>query len=683
MKIKNLFLVFLVLFFVGCHKEDNLSDDKNPIDNSNIVTEIVSSSGGAVQVEGKFRIVIPEGALIDETEVTIGVQGNEPTSVPNPNFSVIGEPFTVRIPVDSLNKSAEIIIPIPDNFQEADNMGFYALQEGTYMPLFYQVNDLEISITLDIINFQENYASALNKKNSVLGEVIIIGLNLWQMPPPTEQLGLKIVTYNNNEFNFTEPNVLNNNGNTLLFVHGWTGNPSGTWEVAIPFFQNQGFYDQILTFGYDSKDNIDENGLDLANAIDAYLNQGMNIDIVSHSMGGLVSRSAIENHSASDYVDRLVTLGTPHQGSPFAAFRHLMGAFVLLDDLDIINSYNISNPISYNNITQGVSDMIPNSDFLNDLNSNPNAETSYYAISGYGQFGADNLLLNYVFNNEVHDGVVKETSALGISNNNSLGFPIKFPIDETGVDVHLNLMKDLSVLENVQDYLEYNSNSSTFNGNVTLTTQQEVNIFASDNYTIIDGYLFIGEQGNTNNINDLSGLSSLTSINGDGMGNGLRIENTELTSLNGLGSVNLINGGLDLVNNSSLSDISQLSNLINISNLQVYNCDGLSNLYGLHNIQTMGNVSIVQNSGLNMLTLTELTSSMNFEIMSNQNLLNISSLSNLTTVNDLWITQNGQLSDFCGLNNLISNNGISGGYTVYSNLYNPTLQNLVDGNCSQ
>jgi hypothetical protein len=225
--------------------------------------------------------------------------------------------------------------------------------------------------------------------------------------------------------------------------------------------------------------------------------------------------------------------------------------------------------------------------------------------------------------------------------------------------------------------------NNTFDGNVILTSQQEVDDFTSNNYTSINGYLFIGEQGVTNDINDLSGFSNLVSINGDGVGNGLRIDNTLLNSLNGLESLEAINGGLSISNASNLSDISQLSEITSCGNLQVFNCDNLTNISGLQNLQTTGNISIVNNDNIQQINLTSLTQTNGtFELINNDGLLNLDALNNLQNINNLWITGHNQLGDFCGLNTLVSNNGIAGTYTVSGNLYNPTLQDLNNGNCN-
>lgn len=82
------------------------------------------------------------------------------------------------------------------------------------------------------------------------------------------------------------------------------------------------------------------------------------VDIIAHSMGGLDSRWAVEKQGAAQYVDDLVTLGTPHQGT-YVAYLSML--------------------------TKGGRDMIPGSSFLTQLNDGHLAEgVSYTAIWSYG-----------------------------------------------------------------------------------------------------------------------------------------------------------------------------------------------------------------------------------------------------------------------------------------------------------
>ena len=50
---------------------------------------------------------------------------------------------------------------------------------------------------------------------------------------------------------------------------------------------------------------------------------------------------------------------------------------------------------------------------------------------------------------------------------------------------------------------------------------------------------------------------------------------------------------------------------------------------------------------------------------------------------DLKIISCSSLKNLCGLQNLLSNDGLKGNYNVSDNLFNPSKQEIIDGNCSQ
>ena len=60
------------------------------------------------------------------------------------------------------------------------------------------------------------------------------------------------------------------------------------------------------------------------------------VDIVAHSMGGLVARDYIESMDYRDDVDQLITLGTPHAGSPVGYLLWEAGEFGSFSPTDIL-----------------------------------------------------------------------------------------------------------------------------------------------------------------------------------------------------------------------------------------------------------------------------------------------------------------------------------------------------------
>lgn len=152
--------------------------------------------------------------------------------------------------------------------------------------------------------------------------------------------------------------------NPIILVHGYyslppilTGLPSTLqWNAFKQSLRNQGFTGQILTAGYYSGDSgfdvdlrnwgtiTDQSTFPtIARALNRYVSQtftiqGQRVDLVGHSQGGMIIRSAVlggqlgtSGFSAIDVQDG-VTIGTPHKGTALAAlckpFLPQCGAFM-------------------------------------------------------------------------------------------------------------------------------------------------------------------------------------------------------------------------------------------------------------------------------------------------------------------------------------------------------------------
>ncbi|MYR03909.1 alpha/beta fold hydrolase [Streptomyces sp. SID6139] len=134
----------------------------------------------------------------------------------------------------------------------------------------------------------------------------------------------------------------------IVFVHGFNSGP-GVWS-SMPT-------DGRLAYRFDysnrtgpvgSVPSIEQLGKDLKEAIDKehLLEKSPDgtIDIVAHSMGGLVARSYMKNEGGIEHVKHLVTLGTPNHGTVLAGLPPACSA--------------------------QCKDMAPTSDFLRKLNGN-------------------------------------------------------------------------------------------------------------------------------------------------------------------------------------------------------------------------------------------------------------------------------------------------------------------------
>lgn len=135
--------------------------------------------------------------------------------------------------------------------------------------------------------------------------------------------------------------------------------------------------------------------------------------------------------------------------------------------------------------------------------------------------------------------------------------------------------------------LSWNLSAQCPPGDVTLTTQEEVNTFVATypNCTEIIGSLTIGNPGSTSDVTDLTGLDALTSVGGS-----LDIEqNNALISLTGLDALTSLGGFLWIRYNASLTTLTGLDVLTSLDGtLRITGNASLTSLTGLENIDASG-----------------------------------------------------------------------------------------------
>lgn len=106
----------------------------------------------------------------------------------------------------------------------------------------------------------------------------------------------------------------------IVLVHGWTGwdeisSYTYFYHVADYLTQN-GF--AVYTASLDPYNSTEVRSVQLASQIDEFLSEARtsHVNIIAHSQGGLDSRRLISSLAYSDRVSALVTISTPHRGTP-------------------------------------------------------------------------------------------------------------------------------------------------------------------------------------------------------------------------------------------------------------------------------------------------------------------------------------------------------------------------------
>ncbi|WP_298510947.1 leucine-rich repeat domain-containing protein [uncultured Kordia sp.] len=188
----------------------------------------------------------------------------------------------------------------------------------------------------------------------------------------------------------------------------------------------------------------------------------------------------------------------------------------------------------------------------------------------------------------------------------------------------------------------------TYNGNVVLVSQEDVNNFGLFGFTSIDGNLLIRDSldGSTN-ITDLTPLATLENIFGE-----LDVVfNPLLQNLNGLHNITTIDGFSGITNNESLTNLDGLSSLTNVRNLVIVTNPALTSITGLSNLTTIDvGFSVAEcNSLVSLAGLEGITSLRSLEVDYNNGLTSISALQNLTSLEKLFIEGNNALTNLVGL----------------------------------
>ena len=269
-------------------------------------------------------------------------------------------------------------------------------------------------------------------------------------------------------------------------------------------------------------------------------------------------------------------------------------------------------------------------------------------------------------------------------------------LELVGEDLIVSNADNLVSLNGLENLVSI-GDTAQFIGNDALS-----DISALADLSVATAVFFVGN----NALQTISGFTQTTSLNSL-----LQINNnTNLEVISGFQNLEMLRGNLQITNNPMLTDLSGFSNLKSLSGefgeLWLNNNDSLTDIIPLSSLEVAMGVIIDGNAVLPEITIFnhftslhiveitnngELVSIQGFDALTNVDLLlkirfntlltTITAFGNLTSVGErVEIGYNSVLEDFCTFNNLITN-GFSGSFDVSVNSYNPTLQDMIDGNC--
>jgi pimeloyl-ACP methyl ester carboxylesterase len=175
-------------------------------------------------------------------------------------------------------------------------------------------------------------------------------------------------------------------------------------------------YESVWVYDYNYAAPIEDSGVRFASDLRGVLGRGR-VDIFGHSMGGLVARWALEQEGLGSTIQRLITLGTPHDGVPLQVLQYILYRTHVAQFGPGINdlvSKVQENPLSLSFLKR-----------LNDGDSPFKSTAQYFTLGGsdYASYRLGNVdigaLINWFYNIGnpgsaiLNDGIVAEYSALG------------------------------------------------------------------------------------------------------------------------------------------------------------------------------------------------------------------------------------------------------------------------------
>ncbi len=253
-------------------------------------------------------------------------------------------------------------------------------------------------------NNNNHFASSINALS--VGNVQVLYTNKGVQDIRGYDLGLPMVVDGVEVTNFTVPAIFNGEFNDGQYS---TEHPEGG---NLAYFLKTNGYKQnvnLFVFNYPNEDAV----IHSAKKFEAYINNliahvrsagtdemkacfynsradynagNYKINLVGHSMGGLVSRYYIENLGHDDRVDKLITICTPHWGSGYAETSCLTGLFHKLCDHDLrFNSNMYGGSLSQNLSCVDVDSLCLsnwNYTLTDELQYSKSRNTKYYGIAG-------------------------------------------------------------------------------------------------------------------------------------------------------------------------------------------------------------------------------------------------------------------------------------------------------------
>lgn len=396
-----------------------------------------SNGGEIVDSSRKIKLIVPPGALMKSTEITLDIYEKQRNIAAPNKFKANENAIDIKMDIDSMNdgRFIEVILNFDGEFSEVGTMAFATNIKGDVVPLEIIFDDLKKEI---IARINKKAMIALVSGRSRGGSVKI-GVFSSAIASQTSNAFGQLYVFDKTKHDFTIlDDVSSKKGKKriALIVHGIMSDRKSMSQLAL-FLDNsfstpldlslkdnsEPVYQEVWCYEYNWKARIEESAKLLADKLKLISNDIPNIDIFAHSMGGLVCRWALEHEGLGGTIRRLITLSTPHDGVPLQVIQFLLWLLANKTGVDVAGyipgvndlvSKSIENPLSPSFLKK-----------LNNDNSKFKDKADYYTLAGvfyddyiFGDFNMGKTINDYYYNagdlsdTIRHDGIVPQYSSI-------------------------------------------------------------------------------------------------------------------------------------------------------------------------------------------------------------------------------------------------------------------------------
>lgn len=370
------------------------------------VTKSVDETGGDVAIPNVAdapAITIPAGMLSGDAKVTVSALASVPTLPANPSAEMVGTPVAVAISGAEVDNTAKLTLTttVANDPNKMTLLGCEHNGAWTATPVTTAGGVVTADLPMQPAMTRRGGSRQILETIGVIAviSIIMVAIERKYTEPPME---VYPYSFTSSSWGNADDSKWKTSADkrVALMVHG-LGKDKTSFNTLASYFAKMKTYDAIYAVDYHTGYGIDALGNKLATIIKDRVTAGK-IDIYAHSMGGLVSRSAIECHGAAEKVDVFTSMGTPHFGVTASVLASI--------GLNYANIFGLTT--DNGKYVQELADMFTLSPFLIGLNFPTHTACRYNALIGIDPESPEHYQNDYSWALiPPHDGMVESYSA--------------------------------------------------------------------------------------------------------------------------------------------------------------------------------------------------------------------------------------------------------------------------------